>query len=150
MSIFNKVVDQFKGSSSHKSMPGTGMAGMGAMVGGMTLLLNRFGGIGGLVQKFQEHGLGHIAQSWVGSGQNMPIEPDQLRSTLGDDTIEQVSQKAGMPSNQVTEQMCEHLPNIIDKLTPNEQIPGGPISEESISQTGVMGAVKSFLGRKAA
>src|SRR5215467_9091087 len=59
------------------------------------------GGLGGLLQSFQQGGLGHLFQSWIGAGQNLPVSPDQLRNTLGTDWISKITQATGLPQGQV-------------------------------------------------
>jgi len=81
------------------------------------------GGISGLQQMFQEKGLGGIIGSWVGSGQNLPISADQLQSVLHSGALEQVAQKAGLDPSQLTSMMSTLLPHVVDKLTPDGQVP---------------------------
>jgi uncharacterized protein YidB (DUF937 family) len=77
------------------------------------------GGISGLQQMFQQRGLSGVFSSWVGSGQNLPISADQLHSG----GLEQVAAKAGIDPSQLTSMMSTLLPNMVDKMTPNGQVP---------------------------
>ena len=77
------------------------------------------GGISGLQQMFQEKGLGGVIGSWIGTGQNLPVSTDQLQSVLHSGALEQMAAKAGIDPNQLT----TLLPSLIDKLTPNGQVP---------------------------
>jgi uncharacterized protein YidB (DUF937 family) len=90
------------------------------------------GGLAGLAQQFAGKGLGDIVNSWVGTGQNMPITPQQIQQVLGGDTINQLASKAGLSADQVTSHLSELLPNIVDKLTPNGQIPKGDIASKGM------------------
>ena len=90
------------------------------------------GGLGGLVQQFAGKGLGDIVNSWVGTGQNMPITPEQIRQGLGSDTLKQLASKAGLSSEDVTSQLSRLLPNVVDKLTPDGQLPTGDIMSKGI------------------
>jgi len=90
------------------------------------------GGLGGLVQQFSGKGLGDIVNSWVGTGQNMPITPQQIQQGLGSDTIKQLASKAGLSPDAVTSQLAGLLPNVVDKLTPNGQIPTGDIMSKGM------------------
>ena len=81
------------------------------------------GGLGGLLDKLQGAGHGEIVKSWVGPGQNQPIEPGQLRSALGQKTISDVAQQAGISEQDLLTQLSQHLPQFVDKLTPNGRIP---------------------------
>lgn len=88
------------------------------------------GGISGLQQMFQQKGLGALVSSWIGTGQNLPISSDQLQSVLHAGALEQVAGKAGIDPNQLTSLMSTLLPNVVDKLTPNGEVPeGGALSQ---------------------
>jgi uncharacterized protein YidB (DUF937 family) len=83
------------------------------------------GGLGGLVQAFQKGGMGDVVQSWIGTGQNLPISPEQLQSVLGSDVVAQIAQKVGMEPAQLSQQLSQLLPGMVDQLTPNGQAPAG-------------------------
>ena len=96
---------------------GMGSGGMGEM-GGMG-----GGGIGGLVSMFEGAGLGHIAQSWVGNGQNQPVSPDQLQSVLGQDRVQSMASQSGMQPQDFLSQLSQHLPNAVNGMTPEGRVP---------------------------
>ena len=81
------------------------------------------GGLGGLLEKFQQSGHGDVAKSWVGSGQNQPISPGQLSSALGPSLIKTLAEKTGMSEQDVTAQLSNILPAFVDKLTPQGRVP---------------------------
>jgi uncharacterized protein YidB (DUF937 family) len=81
------------------------------------------GGIGGLLEKLQNAGHSDIANSWVGPGQNLPIEPGQLHSALGQKTVSDAAQQAGVTEQDLLSQLAKNLPQFVDKLTPNGRIP---------------------------
>jgi uncharacterized protein YidB (DUF937 family) len=81
------------------------------------------GGLGGLLQKFQQAGQGDVANSWVGTGQNQPIEPGTLGNVLGSQTIKDLAQKAGINEGDLLSQLAQNLPNIINALTPKGRLP---------------------------
>jgi uncharacterized protein YidB (DUF937 family) len=95
-------------------------AEMASVVNG---LIAQHGGIGGIVQQFQNQGLGETVKSWVGTGANMPISPDQLHKVLGSDTMVQLAAKLGMTPEELSAKLSTVLPEVIDKLTPNGTIP---------------------------
>lgn len=105
------------GRGQQQGSMGMGGGGMGAM-GGMG-----GGGIGGLVSMFEGAGLGHIAQSWVGNGQNQPVSPDQLQSVLGQDRVQSMASQSGMQPQDFLSQLSEHLPNAVNGMTPNGKVP---------------------------
>src|SRR5215469_12070497 len=81
------------------------------------------GGLAGLLEKLQGAGHGEVVKSWVGPGQNQPIEPGQLRSALGQKTVSDVAQQAGLNEQDFLTQLSQNLPQFVDKLTPNGRIP---------------------------
>jgi uncharacterized protein YidB (DUF937 family) len=80
-------------------------------------------GLGGLLNKLQQGGLGNEAKSWIGSGQNQPVSPGQLGSALGPNIIKMLAQKSGLSEEELTKQLSQVLPGIVDKLTPNGRLP---------------------------
>ena len=83
----------------------------------------RTGGIAGLMQQFQQRGLGDSFASWVGTGQNQPISADDMSRGLGQDRVSELSQRANVPSSQLAALAPIMLPLLIDKLTPNGNVP---------------------------
>ena len=81
------------------------------------------GGLAGLLQKFQQSGLGNVADSWVSTGKNLPISPDQLQNALGSGELGSLAEKLGMSTGDVSSQLADLLPGVVDKLTPNGQVP---------------------------
>ena len=83
------------------------------------------GGLGGLVAKFQQSGLGDVVQSWISSGQNMPVSADQLSNVLGNDTLDGLAQRLGLNPADLAGQLSQVLPQVVDHLTPSGQMPAG-------------------------
>jgi uncharacterized protein YidB (DUF937 family) len=81
------------------------------------------GGLGGLLDKFQKGGLGHAINAWPGTGQNQPVSPGQLGSALGPDIIKTLAQRSGLSEEEITKQLSQILPGVIDKLTPQGRLP---------------------------
>jgi uncharacterized protein YidB (DUF937 family) len=81
------------------------------------------GGLGGLLNQFQQSGLGDVVKSWIGPGQNQPISPNQLGSALGPQIIKVLAQKTGMSEQEITAHLSQILPNAVDRLTPNGRMP---------------------------
>ena len=117
------------------SILGSALGGQGGGGGGNAALLQAVvamlgndsaqGGLGGLVSKFQQGGLGDVVASWISSGQNLPVSADQLRSALGDDTIGQLARQTGGSQGDILGQLTQLLPEVVDKLTPQGQVPQG-------------------------
>jgi uncharacterized protein YidB (DUF937 family) len=96
-----------------------------AVLGSMLSNDGAQGGLGGLVGKFQEAGLGNVVQSWIGSGENMPISADQITQVLGSDGLANIAQQLGLGNGEAAGQLSEMLPGLIDKLTPGGHAPEG-------------------------
>lgn len=79
-------------------------------------------GVGDLVGKFQQAGLGQVAASWVSNGQNHGITADQVQAVLGSSAIASLAAKFGVNPDQVSSLISQHLPGIVDHLTPNGQV----------------------------
>jgi uncharacterized protein YidB (DUF937 family) len=86
-------------------------------------LIQQNGGLPGILAKFQQAGMGQHADSWVGTGSNMPITADQLSQVLGSGALGQLAQQFGMSQGGASSGLAQMLPQIIDKLTPTGQIP---------------------------
>jgi uncharacterized protein YidB (DUF937 family) len=97
--------------------PGTNPAAADPQAGGL------LGGLGRLLEKFQQSGHGEVAKSWVGSGANQPISPGQLSTALGPSLIKTLAEKTGMSEQDVTAQLSNILPGFVDKLTPQGRVP---------------------------
>ena len=108
----NKAVTSMLGNSSNP------------LAGSLLQMINNHpGGLSGLVQSFHDKGLGEIASSWIGSGQNLPISADQIQHVLGSDAVKQMAAKAGISPDIASSSLAAMLPSLIDKLTPNGQMP---------------------------
>lgn len=105
----------------------------GIMKGIMEMLSDKGGGgLGGIIQSFQQKGMGNIISSWIGTGRNEPITPDQVKDGLGQERVEQVAQHAGVSSDEAAAQLSEHLPNVVDKLTPEGKVPEGGMLDKGV------------------
>jgi uncharacterized protein YidB (DUF937 family) len=77
------------------------------------------GDLQGLVSKLQAGGLGAQVQSWLGNGSNMPVSAEQLQAALGDEHVKQLAEHFGVPVDKVLSLLSEHLPQAVDKASPN-------------------------------
>ncbi|MFV0371538.1 MAG: YidB family protein [Azonexus sp.] len=118
------LLDQVVGNLAASALGGK--SGGGGIVELVLPLLNKYpGGIGGLVQAFQQGGLGEIVNSWVSTGKNLPVSGDQLTSVLGNDFIGGLAKQLGVGAQEASGSLAGVLPGLIDQLTPNGQIPQG-------------------------
>lgn len=103
---------------------GSGQAELLAGVIGMLGAGSQSGGLGALVQKFQQAGLGEVVASWIASGPNLPISAEQLSQVLGGgNALGGVAQQAGMNSGDLMGQLAQLLPQLVDQLTPDGRLP---------------------------
>ena len=94
-----------------------------SMVSVVSSILEQHGGVQGVVDEFEKKGLGPMVKSWVSTGPNQPISPADVHRTLGPELLQQLSQKSGVPVEQLAEQLAHVLPQAVDKLTPEGTIP---------------------------
>ena len=101
---------------------------IGGVVGaGMTTVVNqileRHGGLQGVVSEFERNGLGATVQSWVGTGPNQAISSDGINRVLGNDLLQQLAAKTGLSVQDLTQKLAQVLPDAVDKLTPDGVVP---------------------------
>jgi uncharacterized protein YidB (DUF937 family) len=101
------------GPTASTSSPPTSDEGAGGLLGGL----------GGLLDKLQKGGLGNVANSWVSSGQNQPVSHNQLGPALGPDIIKTLAQRSGLSEEELTKQLSQVLPGVVDELTPAGRLP---------------------------
>jgi uncharacterized protein YidB (DUF937 family) len=91
------------------------------------------GGINGLLSLFTQKGFGSQFQSWIGTGPNQAISPDQIDAALGKDRVAQIARDAGIDSPQASASLSQLLPGLVDKLTPTGAVPQGNDLEQSLA-----------------
>lgn len=120
------LLDSLMGAASQAAMgalQGQGKGGQPDAMGMVTDLLQQSGGLSGLLDKFQSSGLGDAAQSWIGTGTNLPISGEQISQALGNDALAGLASKFGGNSPELAQMVAQFLPMVIDKLTPSGQVP---------------------------
>ena len=105
-----------------KKAPATGNGLLDSLLP-MLLKGGALGGLAGLLGKFASAGLGGKAKSWVGTGPNEDLHPDEVEQALGSDTVAQLASKAGVSSDQAKGGLAAMLPKLIDQLTPGGVMP---------------------------
>ena len=106
-------------------------------------MLQQQGGLDNVLGKFREAGMGAQADSWVSTGQNMNISPNQLEQVLGSGALSDIAAKLGMSQDQAGSAMSQVLPELINQLTPQGQVT--PDSENSLAEG--LNALAGSLGR---
>ncbi len=84
---------------------------------------NQSSGLSNIVNRFQDKGFGDIVSSWVGKGANKPISGEQVERVLGSDKLQEIAQKFGVSKDQVRDQLAQHLPEAVDRATPEGELP---------------------------
>ncbi len=81
------------------------------------------GGLDELIKGLQQSGHGDAAQSWVGTGPNKTISPDDLGNALGDDTANSLAEQAGISKIELLNGLSQELPRFVDTMTPQGKLP---------------------------
>ena len=151
MGLFDSVMGAVLGGGNTQAQGGLGgiigsLANNPQLLQAITGMLandGSHGGLGGLMEKFQQAGLGDVIGSWVGSGENRPISGDQVSQAFGPDTISDLAAKLGLNSGDAAGQLSQILPGLIDKLTPHGQAPSGGLGNSG----DLMGMLGGLLGK---
>lgn len=98
----------------------------------LSMLSNQGGGISGLLQQFNSKGLGNIVSSWISTGQNLPITGEQVQSGLGEEQVRAIAAKAGISPEAASSGLAQILPQMVDRLTPNGQVPQGDLMSKGM------------------
>jgi uncharacterized protein YidB (DUF937 family) len=129
MGLFDQIVSGAlrgaMGQGENSLMPGM----LGQLLGQTNL-----GGVGGLLAQLQQGGLGEQVASWLGSGANHTISADQLRNALGSEQVQQMARSAGLPVDQLLGMLAQHLPQTVDKMSPN-----GALDESAATDSDAQG-----------
>ena len=123
-------------------MLGKAAGGDGSLFGAVTSLVTQHeGGLGGLLGQLKAGGLGQQVESWVGTGANLPVSADQIKAALGAGKLGQIASAAGISQDEAAAAVAQHLPKVVDKLTPEGTVPAGNMEGQ------VMALLKSkFFG----
>ncbi|NOU22477.1 MAG: LysM peptidoglycan-binding domain-containing protein [Methyloglobulus sp.] len=140
MSLFDSLVQ----TALQSALGGNAESQTQNLVKGVVgMLTNNAGGISGLVDKFKQSGLGDVATSWVGTGENKPVSPQQLEEALGAGKVAELAKEAGIPADKGAEVLSQVLPTVVDKMTPDGVIPEehhlGTLSKIILGGIGVAG-----------
>lgn len=98
-----------------------GIVGAG-MVSVINNLVEQQGGVQGLINKFQQQGLGETVNSWVSTGPNKPISPDEVHRALGPELLQQLAAKSGLSVQELAQKLSTILPQAVDTMTPNGRV----------------------------
>jgi uncharacterized protein YidB (DUF937 family) len=103
---------------------GGGLLGkLGGMLGGASAGGVLSGGLGQLIDRFRQNGHGQVADSWVSTGPNQELPPDQLERAIGPDVLSTLSEQTGLSREELLARLSRELPNAVDKFTPAGRLP---------------------------
>jgi uncharacterized protein YidB (DUF937 family) len=144
MGLLDGILGNLLGGSSG-SIGGMRMGAEGAnpLLQVALQLLQQNGGLQGVLGKFQQAGYGDQAQSWVGTGQNQPIDPGALSQIFGQGQLGQIAAQLGMSRDEAAGQLAQTLPNVVDRMTPSGELPAG--HDDLVNQ--VLAALEQRQGR---
>ena len=140
MSIFDSIANAIGNQT------GAASGAQGNLLESVMGMMNdpKIGGLSGLVEKFSQGGLGEQVASWVSTGKNLPVSAEQIQSMLSSTGLQDIAAKFGFNSADATNQLSQLLPQVIDKLTPNGQVPAqGDVSQQ------LLAGLSSLFGNKA-
>jgi len=139
------LLDTLVTSAITSALGGNAQGLTGNLVKGVVgMVTNNAGGLSGLVNQFTQSGLGDVAASWVGKGDNQPVTPQQVTDVLGADKVAELAKQAGIPEEKGAEVLSQVLPTVVNEMTPDGEIPEehhlGTISKVILGGLGVAGA----------
>ena len=85
--------------------------------------VQRNGGMGAVLEKFRQKGMDRQAQSWMSTGDNQPIDGPSVEQVVGPEELQQMAQRLGVPQEQVVQALAQIMPEMVDKMTPEGQLP---------------------------
>ena len=108
------------GSTSATGSSSGGFGNILSGLGGGSLA----GGLGDLLGSFRDTGQGEVADSWVNP--NVPtqgLRPDQVEQAIGRENLAELAQRTGLTRQELVERLAKVIPEAVDTLTPNGQMP---------------------------
>jgi len=144
----NKLGDAQPGQAGASG--GTATANPAASVAALAGAIGEQGGIDGLLGQLRSAGLGSQVDSWIGTGENQPVEPQQLGAALGDEKVQQLSASSGISIGQLLPLLAAFLPTIVNMLTPHGTTPAGGVNQAAANAGpdlgGLLGGILGGLG----
>ncbi len=118
MSLLDQVVGALAGGES---------GGSGNLLQAVLQLVNnpQTGGLEGIIRSFQQGGLGELVNSWVANGENLPVSGEQIESVFGGSVLQDLAAQLGVSPQQASGSLASVLPQLIDQMTPNGEVPQG-------------------------
>jgi uncharacterized protein YidB (DUF937 family) len=126
----DKLAEMMRGAGQSAGGRDSQAGGLGGILGSLGNMITGNSpdtvvndGVGGLVDRFKENGQGDKAESWVKTGPNEPISPDQLERAIGPDVLETLVKQTGLSREELLARLSRTLPEAVDRYTPDGRIP---------------------------
>lgn len=139
MSLLDSILGGLMGGQAQQSPVGGILSSLLGGGGQAAAQAGTGGGLTGLIDRFQQAGLGNVAQSWVGTGPNQAVTPQQLQNVFGQQTVNQWAQQSNMQPHDLLSQLAHFLPQAVDRMTPQGGLPqgGGAAGDDPFEASGV-------------
>ena len=111
------------GENAQQGGQGGVLGKLGGLLGGASAGSVLSGGLGDLIDRFKQSGHGQVADSWVKTGPNQNLAPQQLEQAIGPDVLNTLSQQTGLSREELLSRLTRELPDAVDKFTPNGRLP---------------------------
>jgi uncharacterized protein YidB (DUF937 family) len=128
------VVGAIGGKAVGGAVGGSGAGNVGAVLGGLLGGAAGSGALDDLIGKFTQAGAGEQAKSWVGTGENQPVDPKTVEQALGSDTIEKLAKETGHSPEEVEGALAKALPKVVDTMTPEGAVPDSAALETAAAR----------------
>jgi uncharacterized protein YidB (DUF937 family) len=150
MGILDTILGAIKNQATNNATPGSATVPGGTDHNLLESVIGmvsdpQSGGLSGLIEKISAGGLGDQVASWVSTGQNLPVTAEQIQAVLGSSFVQGLAAKMGINTADVAGSLASLLPQVIDKLTPDGQVPG----DNNLLEMGLSG-LTSLLGKQSA
>lgn len=134
--------------AGQRSQAGSGAGGAGALMALLPVVLAMLngrgaagsgagaapaGGLGELLGRVQRAGFGEQVQSWVGTGQNLPIDAEAIGRIFGADGVANIARRAGLSEQDASQGLSALLPEVVDRLTPAGKLPEPGMFDTSLA-----------------
>lgn len=89
-------------------------------------LFQQYGGLPGILQTLKQNGLAEQVDSWVAKGANLQVNAQQIGAALGSSVLAAIAAKLNMSTDELSQKIAEHLPDVVNQLTPNGVVEDNP------------------------
>jgi uncharacterized protein YidB (DUF937 family) len=147
MGILDTVLGVIKGQVADSAAPGAAAGGAGDLLDSVIGMITdpKSGGLTGLIDKLTQGGLAEQVSSWISTGKNLPVSAEQIHEVLGSSFVQGLAEKVGLDPKDIAGSLSKLLPQMIDKLTPDGELPG----DNKLLEAGLAG-LKNLFGDKTA